>query len=79
MPTHTYNFHLLEMRIDLLILKLNLNNFPLYYQLVQHGSQQGYFPLDVQSCTFTFQYYMTDIPITSTYLHISSTYVKGSL
>jgi len=41
-----------------------------------HRSQQGYFSFEVQSCTFIFQFLITDISITCLYLGIFRTFIK---
>jgi len=56
----------------------SLDFVPLNYLLVLHRSQWGYFSPEVQSCTFTIQFYITDISITLLYLVILSTFAKAS-
>jgi len=58
--------------------RLRLDFIAMYCLLVLHQSQRGYFSLEVQSCIFTIQFYITDISITSLYLVILSTFVKAS-
>jgi len=59
-------------------LRLRLNFIPLYYLLLLLRGKWGYCSLEVQSCTFTTQFYITDISITMLYLVIPSTLVKAS-
>jgi hypothetical protein len=43
---------------------LGCNFIPMYYKLGLYRSQQEFFSLDVQSCTFTPQFYTVDTSIT---------------
>ena len=58
--------------------RLKLDFIPVYYPSVLHRSQGGYFSLEAHSCTFTIQFYITDISGTFLYLVILSTFVKAS-
>jgi len=58
--------------------RLSLTLIPLYYLSVMHRSQRGYFSLEVQSCMFNIQFYITDIFITFLDLVILSFFVKAS-
>jgi len=56
----------------------SLNFIPVYYQLVLHQSQRGYFSFEVQSCTFITQFNIMDISVTFLCLVILITFVEAS-
>ena len=58
--------------------RLRLDFIPVDYLLVLDRSQRGYFSLEVQSCTFTIQFYIMDISITFFHMLILSTFGKAS-